>query len=300
MTQQQRKDLDELLRHGPLDLGGDVAAQRAIFHEMISGIPLPDDISSKRDELGGVPVVTVEIPGTEEERAVVLYLHGGAYAIGSAADSVGLAADVCRRVGARAVSVDYRLAPEHPFPAALDDAVAVYRALLDDGVPSTKIAIVGESAGGGLAVATLVAIANAGLPQPSSAVVFSPWADLTVSGASATGKADVDPVLTAEALRTRARDYLGGAAVTPLASPVSADLTGVAPLLIQVGSHEILLDDAVRLASRAAYCDVPVELQVWPQVPHVFQAYSAMLDDADRALLAAAVFIKRNCWLADA
>jgi monoterpene epsilon-lactone hydrolase len=296
MTQQQRQTLDELLRHGPLDVGGDVAEQRVIFHEMISAVPLPQDVSAKEGELGGVPVVTVETPGIDPSVAV-LYFHGGAYALGSAADSVGLAADVSRRVGARAVSVDYRLAPEHPFPAALDDAVAAYRALLDEGLPSAKIAFVGESAGGGLVAATLVALKDANLPQPSSAAVFSPWADLTVSGASATGKADLDPALTPKALRTRARDYLGERdTATPLASPIFADLTGLPPLLVQVGSHEILLDDAVRLVSRAADHDVPVELQVWPEVPHVFQGFAALLDDADRALLAAAAFIKRN-WL---
>jgi acetyl esterase/lipase len=297
MTQQQRKALDQLLRDSPLDVGGEVAEQRAIFHEMIAAVPTPEDVSAKSGELGGVPVVTVETPGTDPSVAV-LYFHGGAYALGSAADSVGLAADVSRRAGARAISVDYRLAPEHPFPAALDDAVAAYRALLDAGVPSAKIAIVGESAGGGLVAATLVALNDAGLPQPSSATVFSPWADLTVSGASATTKAGLDPALTPEALRTRARDYLGERdTATPLASPIFADLTGLPPLLIQVGSHEILLDDAVRLASRAADHDVQVELQVWPEVPHVFQGFAALLDDADRALLAAAAFIKRN-WLA--
>jgi acetyl esterase/lipase len=297
MTQQQRKALDQLLRDSPLDVGGEVAEQRAIFHEMIAAVPTPEDVSAKSGELGGVPVVTVETPGTDPSVAV-LYFHGGAYALGSAADSVGLAADVSRRAAARAISVDYRLAPEHPFPAALDDAVAAYRALLDEGVPSAKIAIVGESAGGGLVAATLVALNDAGLPQPSSATVFSPWADLSVSGASATTKAGLDPALTAEALRTRARDYLGERdTATPLASPIFADLTGLPPLLIQVGSHEILLDDAVRLASRAADHDVQVELQVWPEVPHVFQGFAALLDDADRALLAAAAFIKRN-WLA--
>ena len=296
MTQQQRQALDQLLRDSPLDVGGEVAEQRVIFHEMIAAVPTPEDVSAKSGELGGVPVVTVETPGTDPSVAV-LYFHGGAYALGSAADSVGLAADVSRRAAARAISVDYRLAPEHPFPAALDDAVAAYRALLDSGVPSAKIAIVGESAGGGLVAATLVALKDAGLPQPSSATVFSPWADLTVSGTSASTKASLDPALTPKALRTRARDYLGERdTATPLASRIFADLTGLAPLLIQVGSHEILLDDAVRLASRAADHDVQVELQVWPEVPHVFQGFAALLDDADRALLAAAAFIKRN-WL---
>ena len=144
----------------------------------------------------------------------------------------------------------------------------------------------------------MAALKDTGLPQPCSAVVFSPWADLTLSGASATGKADLDPALTPAALRTRARDYLGERdTATPLASPIFADLTGLPPLLIQVGSHEILLDDAVRLAARAGAHDVAVELQIWPQVPHVFQGYSAVLDDANRALDAAAAFIMRN-WAA--
>jgi acetyl esterase/lipase len=297
MSGQQRRDLDEMLRHTPLDVGGDVADARAVFHEMMTSIPLPPDVTTTPGQLGGVPVVTVEAPGSDPSR-VLLYFHGGAYAIGSAADAASLAADVSRRSGVRAVCVDYRLAPENPFPAAVDDAVAAYGALLDQGIPSARIALVGESAGGGLTVAALVALRDAGLPQPSSAAVFSPWADLTVSGASATSKADVDPALTPQALRTRARDYLGRTAGTePLASPVFADLTGLAPLLIQVGSHEILLDDAVRLASRAAANDVHVELQVWPQVPHVFQSFAVMLDEADEALQSAAAFTRAH-WSA--
>ena len=292
MSRQQRQALDEMLRHGPLDLGGDVAQQRALFHDMMTSIPLPPDVSTTEGELGGVPVVTVGTPGNDPA-SVLLYLHGGAYVIGSAADAAGLAAEVSRRTGARAVCVDYRLAPEHPFPAAVDDALAVYRALLDDGIPSSAIAFVGESAGGGLVAATLVAVKDAGLPQPTSAAVFSPWADLTVSGDSAVTKAAVDASLTPEGLRTRARDYLGTAdPTTPHVSPVFADLTGLAPLFIQVGSYEILMDDAVRLAARAAAHDVHVELQVWPEVPHVFQAFAAMLDEGAAALDAAGAFIR--------
>jgi acetyl esterase/lipase len=290
MTWQQRRALDDLLRHGPLDIGGDVGEQRVVFHDMIASVPLPDHVTTTPGRLGGVPVVTVETPESDPS-VVLLYFHGGAYALGSAADSAGLAADVARRAGARAISVEYRLAPENPFPAAVEDAVAAYRALLADGTPSSKIAFVGESAGGGLVVATLVALKDAGLPQPSSAVVFSPWADLTLSGASLAGKAEVDPALTPQGMRTRARDYLGETdAASPLASPIFADLTGLAPLLIQVGSHEILLDDAVRLAARAAEHDVPVQLQVWSQVPHVFQGFAALLDEAGAALDAAGAF----------
>lgn len=294
MTQQQRETLDDLLRHGPFDLGGDLAEQRVVFHDMIASVPLPEDVSAKPGRLGGIPVVTVETPGNDPS-AALLYFHGGGYALGSAADSAGLAADVARRTGARAISVDYRLAPEHPFPAAVDDAVAAYRGLLDEGTPSSRIGFVGESAGGGLVVATLVALKAAGLPQPSSAAVFSPWVDLTLSGASMASKAAVDPALTQQGLRTRAHGYLGETdPETPTASPLFADLTGLAPLLVQVGSHEVLLDDAVRLAARAAAQDVPVQLQVWPQVPHVFQAFAALLDEAREALDAAAVFTRAH------
>jgi monoterpene epsilon-lactone hydrolase len=224
MTRKQRQDLDALLRHGPFDLGGDLIEQRELFHQMITAAPLPDDITATPGFLGGVPTVTVVTPGSDLS-AVVLYFHGGAYVIGSAADSVGLASDVVRRAGARAVSVDYRLAPEHPYPAAVEDAVAAYRALLEDeGVPSASIVFVGESAGGGLVAATLVALKEAGLPQPAGGRAVLPWADLTVSGDSATGKAAVDPALTPEALRTRAIDYLGDRdPATPTGEP---DLRG--------------------------------------------------------------------------
>jgi acetyl esterase/lipase len=295
MSRQQRDALDGLLRDGPLDIGGDVAEQRAVFHEMVASIPLAADVSTTPGKVGGVPVVTVETPGHDPSVAV-LYFHGGAYALGSAADGAGLAADVGRGVGARVVSADYRLAPENRFPAAVDDAVAAYRGLLDQGMPGERIAFVGESAGGGLAVAALVAARDAGLPQPASAAVFSPWADLTVSGASTVSKAAVDPALTPAGLRTRAGDYLNGAdPAAPLASPVFADLTGLAPLLIQVGSHEILLDDALGLAARAAADDVRVDLQVWPGVPHVFQSFAALLDEAGAALRWAAAFT-RSHW----
>jgi monoterpene epsilon-lactone hydrolase len=295
LTEQQLLALDQLLRSGPLDIGGDVAEQRAVFHEMIASIPLPTDVSTTPGHLGGVPVLTVDTPDSDPS-TVVLYFHGGAYVIGSAADAAGLAGEVSRGVAARAICVDYRLAPENPFPAAIEDGVAAYRGLLDEGVPSTRIAFVGESAGGGLVIATLLAIKDAGLPQPSSAAVFSPWVDLTVSGTSAVDKADVDPALTPDGLRTRARDYLGPTdPATPLASPIFADLTGLPPLLIQAGSHEILLDDAVRLAARAAADNVRVDLQVWPGAPHVFQSFAMMLDEAGAALRSAAEFT-RSHW----
>jgi monoterpene epsilon-lactone hydrolase len=292
VSQQQREALEQLLRDAPLDLGGEVAEQRIIFEEMMAAIPVPADVTTSPATLGGIPVVNVEVAGADPA-SVIFYLHGGAYAIGTAASSVGLASDLARRAGARLVTVDYRLAPEHPHPAAIDDAVAAYRGLLDSGVAASAIAIAGESAGAGLAAATLVALKHAGLPQPSAAVLMSPWADLTLSSESISVKAAVDPALTPEGLRRRAVDYVAaGDRMADLVSPMFADLTGLPPLLIQAGSHEILLDDATRLASRAAAADVAVRLEVTPGVPHVFQGFAAMLDEGDAALTSAGQFLR--------
>jgi acetyl esterase/lipase len=292
MSQQQRDALDELLRSGPLDLGGNVKEQRLIFEEMMGAVPVPADVAVSPGSLGGIPVVNIDVDGAEAEH-VILYFHGGAYAVGTAASSVGLASDLGRRARARLVSVDYRLAPEHPYPAALEDAVAVYRGLIASGRSPSAIAIAGESAGAGLVAATLVTLMRAGLPLPSAALMMSPWVDLTLSGDSMSEKCELDPALTPEGLKRRVGDYVGaGDPADGLLSPIFADLTGLPPLLVQVGSHEILLDDATRLAARAAAADVAVTLQVTPEVPHVFQAFASMLDEAGAALTEAGAFLR--------
>jgi acetyl esterase/lipase len=191
------------------------------------------------------------------------------------------------------VSVDYRLAPEYPYPAAIDDAKAAYEGLLAQGIDPGNIAVSGESAGGGLAIALLLALRDADLPMPSSVFLMSPMTDLTLSGNTITEKQAVDPLFTAEALRRRVPDYVGAADPTdPYISPVFADLRGLPPMLIQAGSYEILLSDAIRLAGRAAEADVSTTLDVTPGVPHVFQAYAALLDEGDAALDRAAGFLK--------
>jgi epsilon-lactone hydrolase len=297
VTADQLHALDEMLRTGPLDLGGDLQEQRRLLVEMLTAFPLPDDVRTKPGDLAGVPVIVIDIDGAgagPNNNGVVLYLHGGAYAMGTAQASLGLASDVARRAQTRAITVDYRLAPEHPYPAALDDAVAAYAALLETTDPA-DVALVGESAGGGLVLATLVALRDRGLPLPSAAAVFSPWADLTLSGATATTKADVDVAVTAAGLRTRRAEYVGTAdATTPTISPVFADLAGLPPLLIQAGSHEILLDDALRIAANAAVADVAVDLQITPGAPHVFQGFAAILTEGDTALTAAGEFLRAH------
>jgi acetyl esterase/lipase len=290
MSEQQRQILDGILRGGPLDLAADLTEQRQVFETMATAHPLPADVRTSLRELGGVPAITVETD-TAVPAGTVLYFHGGAYVIGSAKSSLGLAAEIARRAGARVVTVDYRLAPENPYPAAVDDALAAYRGLLSETEPG-QVAVAGESAGGGLAIALLVAARDTGLPMPASAAVFSPFADLTLSGASIAGKAPVDPALTEAGLRLRGGQYIAaGDPAAPTASPVFASLKDLPDLLIQAGSHEILLDDALRLAARAAHDDVAVQLQVTPGVPHVFQAFTELLDEAGAALDEAGRFI---------
>ncbi|WP_328834084.1 alpha/beta hydrolase [Streptomyces sp. NBC_00252] len=295
MTRSQLNAVSDLLQNSPLDLGGDVEKMRHVFDEMLGSAPLPDDVRTRSVELGSVPALEVRAGAAAPTGVTVLYFHGGAYAIGSAAASVGLVSEIARRTAATALSVDYRLAPEHPFPAAVDDALTAYRALLDRGLRADSVAVTGESAGGGLALALLLAIRDAGLPQPSSATVLSPWADLTQSGATMASRAEADPALTPEALQIRAADYLAGADPrTALASPLFAELRGLPPLLIQAGGREILLDDALRLAARAARADVPVTLQTFPGAPHVFQGFAPLLDEAARALDHVAAFINSH------
>jgi monoterpene epsilon-lactone hydrolase len=284
MSKQQQVELDATLGQGAFDPRGEVADLRSGFEALMRRIPVPSDVRKTNTAVGGVDAIEVTVDGIDSAN-VILYFHGGVYVIGSAETSVPLVADLARRTNAKVISVDYRLAPENPYPAAVEDARAAYEGLLSQGVDPSNIAISGESAGGGLTAAALLALRDADMPMPSSAFVMSPWADLTLSGSTIVDRQDVDPLLTGEGLRWRVGDYVTGANPSdPYISPVFADLRGLPPMLIQVGSHEILLSDAVRLAERAANADVAVTLEVVPGVPHVFQAYAAVLDEGDAAL----------------
>jgi acetyl esterase/lipase len=289
--------IHQILRNAPFNLGGDVAVQRPLLEQMLTAQPLPADVRTTTGELGGVPVIFIDIDGAEPRGTIFhvhVHVHGGGFAIGSARGSVGLASSLARKSGTRAVSVDYRLAPEHPYPAAPQDVTAAYRALLEQAGGAEQVVVSGESAGGSLAIELLIAGKSEGLTMPAAAVLFSPMTDLTVSGDSYAGKADVDPAISAQAIRTRLQDYLDGTgtpATDPLVSPIFADLSGLPPLLIQAGSHEVLLDDATSLTVKAAADDVAVVLDITPGVPHVFQAFAAALEEGDAALNRAARFI---------
>ena len=284
MSTEQQAMVDGILRQSAFPEGSDVDTQRRLLREAVSAQPLPADVTVTAGALGGVPTAEITVDGIEP-RHVVLYFHGGVYVIGDAFLAADLASQVGRRSQAKVISVDYRLAPEHPYPAAVDDALAAYEALLHTGFAPSDIAFAGESAGGGLAVATLVNARDHGLPLPAAAFVMSPYVDLTLAGTTMETKRELDPLFTRELIQARVTDYTAGHdAALGLISPIFADLSGLPPLIIQAGSHELLLDDAVRLAQKAAAADVEVTLDITPGVPHVFQAYHAILDEAVGAL----------------
>jgi len=242
---------------------------------------------------GGVPGEFAQIRGLAGTRDTILYLHGGAYCVGSPATHRAITSHIARRTAARVFVADYRLAPEHPFPAALDDAVAAYRSLSLDGVSPQRIAIIGDSAGGGLALATALRLRELGDPLPAALVLFSPWVDLgdPDRGVEPAGEAMLSRAWTAEC----ARLYLDGRdSGDPLASPINGDLRGMPPTLVQVGQDELLLADSRRLHSALAAAGVPVELQEYPRRWHVFQVNAGVLADADRALESVAGFLRER------
>jgi acetyl esterase/lipase len=248
--------------------------QRAALENLTTLVPPPAAVRCTPVDADGVPGEWVAADGVREDRAV-LYLHGGGYCIGSITTHRQLAADVSRAAGARVLLIDYRLAPEHPFPAALEDATRAYRYLLGAGVRPAHSAIAGDSAGGGLTAATLLALRDAGDPLPAAGVCLSPWFDLTQSGPSMQSKAAVDPMVQRASLERMATAYVDGADPrTPLASPLFAELAGLPPLLVHVGTAETLLDDSTRFAAQARAAGVDVSLDVWDDMVHVWHAFA--------------------------
>ncbi|GLU32973.1 alpha/beta hydrolase [Trinickia caryophylli] len=228
-------------------------------------------------------------------RMTVLYLHGGGYYFCSPKSHRSLVFQLAVLTGARTFSLAYRLAPEHPFPAALDDALAAYRHLIASGAPPGSVVIAGDSAGGGLALATLVALRDAGDPLPAAALLFSPWTDLAATGATLATNDGADPMFRGAAVARAARFYVGGADPRhPYVSPLYADFTGLPPLLIEAGASEVLLDDARRAAARAHAAGVEVDFRIWPKMPHVWQIFAPFVPEARRSLERAAAFARRH------
>lgn len=277
MAIQAFKEIGEKIAKAP-----DIKSMRAVMEEMSA--PAPGDVKCTPVNAGGVAAEWIVAPGAADD-GFLLYLHGGGYVMGSIKTHREMVARLSRAAGVRALALEYRLAPEHPFPAAVDDATAAYRWLLSQGAKPARTVIAGDSAGGGLTLAALVAIRDAKLPPPAAAACLSPWADMEGNGASMTTKAKVDPIVQKEMLLGMAKLYLGGKdPKTPLAAPLYADLRGLPPLLIQVGSAETLLDDSTRVAERAKAAGVKVDLEVWDDMIHVWQLFAPILPEGQQAI----------------
>jgi len=294
MPNEQLKMVIDMIGVMPQSRDLPVAEVRAALEALSAGFTPPTDLRTESVSAGGVPAEWVVAAGAPTDR-VIFYLHGGGYCIGSINTHRDMAARLSAAARARVLLIDYRLAPEHPFPAAVDDATAAYRWLLSAGTSPARTVIAGDSAGGGLTVATLVALRDAGQPLPAAAVCLSPWVDLEGLGESMTTKASVDPMINVDGLRQYAKHYLAGQnARSPLAAPLYADLSGLPPLLIQVGTAETLLDDSTRLAERARKAGVDVTLEPWEDMIHVWQAFAAMLPEGQQAIERIGEFVRQR------
>ena len=273
--------------------GASIEELRATNEQMAR--PSEPDIESEPVVANGVGAEWISAPGVAAADRAMLYLHGGGYIMGSLNTHRDLMGRISRAAQARVLGLDYRLAPEHPFPAAVDDTVAGYQFLLEQGIPPERLAIAGDSAGGALTLAALIAGRDAGLPMAGAAVCLSPFLDLEGTGESIKTRADVDPIATPEVIDVWAKAYLAGADPrTPLANPLYADLAGLPPLLIQVGDHEVLLDDSTRLAERGRAAGVQVKLEVWPEMIHRWQSYAAVLPEGQQAVEDIGTFIREQ------
>jgi len=294
MASRQLQAIVEVLRSRPSLAELSIEEQRVTFDTLTSQFQPAEDVRCERVDAGGVSAEWITTPEAADER-IIYYLHGGGYVIGSINTHREMISRLSRAAGARALAIDYRLAPENPFPAAVEDSTAAYRWLLSTGADPARLVIAGDSAGGGLTVATFVALRDGGEPLPAAAVCLSPWVDLECLGESMTTKAEMDPMVPRESGLQWAKAYLGDAHPrTPLAAPLYADLTGLPPLLIQVGTAEVLLDDSTRLAERAKSAGVDVALEPWEDMIHVWQFFAAMLPEGQQAIDRIGEFIRKH------
>ncbi len=272
----------DLIRSVPRDNTASVERMRGAM-EKVSERVAPD-VKCDAVSAGGVKAEWIVPPNAASDR-VILYLHGGGYVMGSINTHRAMVARIARASQARALALDYRMGPEHPFPAAVEDATAAYRWLLAQGYKPAKIVISGDSAGGGLTLATVIALRDAGTALPAAAVPISAWADLEGTGASVKTRAVADPMVDKAGLLRMAKMYAGDHdPKNPLISPIYADYHGLPPMLLQVGDAEILLDDSTRVADRAKAAGVKVELEVWPEMFHVWHVFAKILPEGQQAI----------------
>ena len=270
-----------------------VAQMRSDWDEAFGGSTAP--VKFERVSAGGVEGEWITPANAPEDKAI-LYLHGGGFRIGSVSSHRDLIAQIALASGCRVLAINYHLAPEHRFPAALDDTIAAYGWMLDRGLKSANVAFAGDSAGGNLVLAAMLALRERKLPLPSSAVLMSPWTDLAATGASYVSRAEADPIHQRSMILALAKNYLGGQGdpYDPLVSPLYADLAGLPPLFIQVGDRETVLDDSVMFADLARAAGVDVSLEVWDGMIHVFQMFGAELPEARQAIASIAQFLNRH------
>ena len=271
------------------------AERRRRLDDVGSIWPIADDVRVQEVDLGGIPGEWSSVPGADDSQ-VLLFFHGGGYCSGSLLSHRRMVTEAGRKAGRRTFAVGYRLAPEHPFPAALEDALKAWRFLREQGIAARDIAVGGDSAGGGLTLALLTHLRDAGTELPACAWLVSPWTDLTLSGSTLTTKDAVDPLMHEGYLRELAEAYVPKDMdrKDPRVSPLFANLSGLPPLLIQVGSAETLLADATRFASVAGAADVSVTLEIWPHMIHAWSVWNARLEPGREALADAGAFIRRH------
>ena len=293
MSQQEIEAIRALLGSKPRPVGW--AERRQRLDEVGSVWRPAEDIGLETIDIGGVAAEFSIAPGSDPSR-VLIFFHGGGYCSGSIASHRRMVTEAGRAARMRTLAVGYRLAPEHPFPAAHEDAMTAWRYLIGQGIAASRIAVGGDSAGGNLTIALINRLRAMGQPVPACAWLVSPWTDLTMSGPSLSLKDVVDPIIHKAYLEELARAYVPGGIdhQDPLISPLFSELRGFPPTLIQVGSAETLLDDATRLARELAVADVAVTLQVWPQMIHAWPVWNARLEDGRRALAQAGEFMQRS------
>lgn len=294
MASPQLEQIIQLIRSRPIHEEGTIQETRQEFEMLATMFPVAADIKREPASADGVPGEWITAPNSTDA-ATIFYLHGGGYTIGSVNTHADMVSRICRASGARAFSLNYRLAPESPYPAAVEDATKAYRWLLGQGIRPESIVISGDSAGGGLALTTLLALKAAGDPLPGGAVLLSPWTDLLATGESMKTRKAADPMINPDLAIQGATQYHGSTpASDPLVSPLYGDFHGLPPMLIQVGDAEVLLDDSTRVAERAKAAGVDVMLEVWDEMIHVFQIFAATLPEAQQAIDKIGEWVKQH------